>query len=651
MTPPASKLPRSSGISPRPWLALAGLLAVALLVGCGQGSSSSSLPPVPANASLPVITGTPQVGSTLTTTPGTWTGSPTSFSYQWNANNSPISGANSSTYTLSTAQLAASVTVTVTARNASGVGMASSKPVGPISEPVAGVPFNPLHLYYISPTGKDANSGTSPTDAWATPNHPVQCGDVILAAPGSYTTQFNQDWGTVSDCPSTIGGIDGSGGIFFATLLCAGADLEACPVNPGPNAAAFDIEQRSNWAVEGFKATTNGANTSNQVTPAFDGACGGNKGPCTGIYHHFAFVNDIAYNSSDGFSLGGYDQRGVSGVDYFAVVGDIAQNSAQGNPNSWYCVAAIDLVAPINYDTAPGTHMYLYGNFSYNNQTACPTDVENYMFDTWDANGYSALGVAQNNIGWLSGRFGFNIFDQETVPASATAVLLNNTLFASNQLDASSWADGDINIQNSNGSGTAIWGGVTLQNNLVAENQLSQGGDSAQGPVYAFLIGGAYGNVLVGGNGTENLFNGLATECRGPACAPASAPYSAVSFGTSANLGDNLYADPAFSNTSDLLTQRSGIPNCTGFHTTTACMGLDANSQQLTKLSPIADLQPTSSSAAGKGYQLPSTNCVSSGAVMQYYPTWLKGIVYLQWHSDTGTLTENSDLVTKPCSL
>jgi len=37
----------------------------------------------PVNTVLPVVSGTTYVGDLLTTTDGTWTGTPTSFSYQW----------------------------------------------------------------------------------------------------------------------------------------------------------------------------------------------------------------------------------------------------------------------------------------------------------------------------------------------------------------------------------------------------------------------------------------------------------------------------------------------------------------------------------------------------------------------------------------
>jgi len=58
---------------------LAAMIVAALLSPVGSASSKD----VPSNSALPAITGTAAVGQTLTTSDGTWTGSPTSFTYEW----------------------------------------------------------------------------------------------------------------------------------------------------------------------------------------------------------------------------------------------------------------------------------------------------------------------------------------------------------------------------------------------------------------------------------------------------------------------------------------------------------------------------------------------------------------------------------------
>ena len=78
-------------------------------------------------------------------------------------------------------------------------------------------------------------------------------------------------------------------------------------------------------------------------------------------------------------------------------------------------------------------------------------------------------------------------------------------------------------------------------------------------------------------------------------------------------------------------------------------MGWNANTAVLTTPSVISDLVPTASGTAGKGYQLPSITCITTGPVASDYPTWLKGIVYLHWNGTS--ITENAGLVTKPCGM
>ncbi len=92
--------------------------------------------PPPANSVLPVISGSPTVGQLLSTTDGTWSGSPT-FTYQWKRDSVSIGGATTNTYTLVAADAGAVITVTVTATNAGGITSATSVGVGPVAHTYA----------------------------------------------------------------------------------------------------------------------------------------------------------------------------------------------------------------------------------------------------------------------------------------------------------------------------------------------------------------------------------------------------------------------------------------------------------------------------------------------------------------------------------
>ncbi len=61
----------------------------------------------------PTITGTPVVGGTLTAGTGTWAPTPDSYSYQWKANGTAISGATASTYVAAASVVGQTITVTV----------------------------------------------------------------------------------------------------------------------------------------------------------------------------------------------------------------------------------------------------------------------------------------------------------------------------------------------------------------------------------------------------------------------------------------------------------------------------------------------------------------------------------------------------------
>jgi hypothetical protein len=93
----------------------------------------------PALVTAPVITGTAREDQTLSATPGTWTGSPTSFSYQWYrcdvalANCRGIAGAAGPFYPVAAADVGSRLIVTVIASNATGDSLeGSSQPTATV---------------------------------------------------------------------------------------------------------------------------------------------------------------------------------------------------------------------------------------------------------------------------------------------------------------------------------------------------------------------------------------------------------------------------------------------------------------------------------------------------------------------------------------
>ena len=94
--------------------------SVATYLLCQWANGGTPVVPVPVNLTVPVITGTAQVGVTLSGSNGTWTNSPTGYAYRWLADGVAIGGATANTFLLTAAQIGAIITFEVTASNAGG---------------------------------------------------------------------------------------------------------------------------------------------------------------------------------------------------------------------------------------------------------------------------------------------------------------------------------------------------------------------------------------------------------------------------------------------------------------------------------------------------------------------------------------------------
>ena len=96
-------------------------------IGVIDGVVSPIIPVFPSNTILPVISGATALGSVLTSTTGTWTGTPApTFAYQWKRGITNITSATNSTYTLVVGDSAQNITCVVTATNTSGSANATS---------------------------------------------------------------------------------------------------------------------------------------------------------------------------------------------------------------------------------------------------------------------------------------------------------------------------------------------------------------------------------------------------------------------------------------------------------------------------------------------------------------------------------------------
>ena len=122
--------------------------------GAATASSTTSLPVAPAGAAAasraavltpPGVSGTAQVGQVLTASAGTWSGSPTSFAYQWRrcdgagSGCTPIVNAAASSYTLTPGDLGSTLSLVVTATAKGG----SQTATAPTTAAVAAAPVPP----------------------------------------------------------------------------------------------------------------------------------------------------------------------------------------------------------------------------------------------------------------------------------------------------------------------------------------------------------------------------------------------------------------------------------------------------------------------------------------------------------------------------
>jgi uncharacterized repeat protein (TIGR02543 family) len=433
--------------------------------------------------------------------------------------------------------------------------------------------------YYLapasaSPAGNDSNNGLDAAHPWLSPNHSLNCGDVILAAAGNYNSAnfWNAQWGTVS-CPAKNN---------VAWLKCA--TFDTCKISASSQAGMF--VSASFWGVQGWEITTSGGSSPCiNIAPAYWGPSG------TIQIDHIILANNVA-NGCDGDGFNSGNGFGTSvGTDYVAYLGNAVYDTGHN-----FCAAGMSFWAPVASDTLSGTHYYMAGNIAWNNHSNCG-DAEGIILDTLD-------GVEAGNT---------------PIPYAQQVVATNNI---------SIWNDGPGMQVDLNMNGTPnVHAPVFMTHNTLVNN----GVGTSDSSYCAQLVVGTTVNTQTGGNLSATYqhycFGGSSVLSYAEAFAYApsstnhiSGDYAYSSFGnsvgsiasTGAVIGSNTTSpDPAFPSGS---TSKPGAPACTGKASVPDCMS-----------TVIANFTPTASAALSYGYQAPSSISVTDAL----YPQWLCGVTNL----------------------
>src|SRR5436190_3041421 len=133
----------------------------------------TAAPVAPSNTALPQVSGTAQAGATLSTTTGTWSGSPTSFAYAWSRCDAAgtgcaaIAGAGAQTYAVAAGDVGFVLRATVSAASAGGSTSATSAPTGAVSAAAIAAAPTSTAVPQVSGVAQPGSTLTTSTGSWS----------------------------------------------------------------------------------------------------------------------------------------------------------------------------------------------------------------------------------------------------------------------------------------------------------------------------------------------------------------------------------------------------------------------------------------------------------------------------------------------------
>lgn len=292
----------------------------------GESSTAVTATPTdrPSNTVPPSISGSVSVGSRLTASTGTWTNSPTSYSYRWSRSQTlsgtytAISGATSDSYTITSGDNSYFIRVAVTATNSQGSNTETSSATSQVKVPITisgGSNITTTAGTAASSSTFTASGGLSPVVLSVTPVHPQ-----ISISGGVVTAGASLPAGSYTE---TVTATDSLGDTATTTLTITVQSIISAPaftVSKGTLPGSFKLNfspvtGASSYTVKVYKSndsftspfvTINNYVSGSDIQDGDPKTCGNSSTPiCYGIAVGHTFKFTITPVASAGYSSAG----------------------------------------------------------------------------------------------------------------------------------------------------------------------------------------------------------------------------------------------------------------------------------------------------------------------------------------------------------
>jgi hypothetical protein len=306
---------------------------------------SAAPPSPPANTALPTISGTAEVGQTLSSSTGTWSGSPSGYAYQWKrcdstgANCASVTGATARQYALVSADLGKTMRVTVTASNVGGSASATSNATSVVVPAAPTAPPVNTTLPVITGTPKEGASLSSSTGSWTN-------------SPTGYAYQWRRCDSGGANCAPIAGATGsrhllGSSDVGKTLRVTVTASNEVGPASATSNASAMIAPAAGSLTPPPVNTALPAISGTAQQGASLSGSTGSWLNSPTGYAYQWRRCDSSGANCA---SIGG-----ATGSQYLLGSGDVgktlrvAVTATNAAGSSWATSTASAVVAP-----APG---------------------------------------------------------------------------------------------------------------------------------------------------------------------------------------------------------------------------------------------------------------------------------------------------------